>query len=405
MPRAGQVKPPSDERLSDRIAIGTLTRAFPPELVDEVVAATGRTERRHRLLPARVTVYFVLAMCLFFGQGYEEVMRLLVGGLEWAQRWTKTWETPTTAAISRARRRLGPAPLQALFDRVCRGLATEASVGAWYRGWRLTAVDGTVIDVADTPDNDAAFGRPGGGRGEGKGAFPQVRVVGLAECGTHAITGAAIGGYTTSEVALTRTLLDRLSADRLGPGMLLIADRLFFSFDLWQKAAATGADLLWRVKADLVLAVAEVFDDGSYRSEVFAAADRCRVNPIAVRVIEYTGNDPDGKTVHYRLLTTILDPDQAPAEELAVLYAQRWEFETALDELKTHQRGPRAVLRSRSAEGVEQEVWAFLLVHWAVRELMHTVAVDAGVDPDRLSFTRSLRVIRRQVTDQAAFSP
>lgn len=405
MPRAGQVKPPVQERLSDRIAIGTLTRAFPPELVDEVIAATGRSEQRHRLLPARVTLYFVLAMCLFFGQGYEEVMRLLVGGLQWAQRWIKVWEVPSTGAISRARARLGPAPLRALFAQVCRPLATETTPGATYHSWRLVAIDGTVWDVADTPENDAAFGRPGSGRGDKRGAFPQVRMVGLGECGTHAITDAVMDGYHTSEVALTHKLLDTLRPDRLGPGVLLLADRLFYSFALWQKAAATGADLLWRVKSNLKLPVLEVFDDGSYRSQVFAASDRGRVNPISVRVVEYTLKDPAGKTVRYRLLTTITDPDQAPAVELAALYAQRWEFETALDELKTHQRGPKAVLRSKSPEGVEQELWAFLLVHWAIRELMHTVALDIGEDPDRLSFVRSLCVIRRQVTAQAAFSP
>lgn len=405
MPRAGQVKPPTDERLSDRIAIGVLTRTFPPELVDEVIAETGRAQRRHRLLPARVVVYFVLAMCLFFGQGYEEVMRLLVGGLEWTQRWRRAWETPTTAAISRARARLGSAPLKALFERACRGLATEATEGAWYRRWRLVAIDGTLLDAPDTPANDAAFGRPGSGRGEGRGAFPQVRVVALAECGTHAITDAAIGGYTTAEVVLARKLLGTLGPDTLGPGTLLMADRLFYSFDLWRQAAATGADLLWRVKSNQVLPVLETFGDGSYRSEVFAATDRRHERPVTVRVIEYTLSGPDGKAAHYRLLTTILDPDQAPAYELAALYAQRWELEIALDELKTHQRGAMAVLRSKSPEGVEQEVWAFLLVHYAIRALMHTVATDAGVDPDRLSFTRSLRVVRRQVTDQAAFSP
>src|SRR5690242_7707967 len=185
MPRAGQVKPPTDERLSDRVAIGLLTRAFPPAVVDAAVAAAGRGEVRSRLLPARVVVYFVLAMCLFSGQGYEEVARLLTHGLERMGRWAGTWRVPTTAAIGRARLRLGPEPLRALFARVCRPVATRETSGSWYRGWRLVAVDGTTFDVPDTEANAAFFGRPGVCRGQEKSAYPQARVAALVECGTH----------------------------------------------------------------------------------------------------------------------------------------------------------------------------------------------------------------------------
>lgn len=199
MPRAGQLKPPTGERLSDRIAIGLLTSTFPPELVDRMVAATGRTEQRSRLLPARVVVYYVLAMCLFFGQGYEEVARLLTEGLAWARRWQGSWQVPTTAAIARARARLGPEPLKALFAAVCWPVATTATVGAFYRGWRLVAVDGTTFDLPDTLSNAGFFGRPGSTRGSGKGAFPQARVAVLAECGTHAIFAAATGPLATHD--------------------------------------------------------------------------------------------------------------------------------------------------------------------------------------------------------------
>ncbi len=391
------MKPPTDERLSDRIAIGVLTRTVPPELVDEVVAATDTGEVRKRLLPARVVVYFVLAMCLFSGQGYEEVARLLTEGLAWARRWRGRWEVPSTAAISRARTRLGAEPLRMLFDRVCRPLAVEATKGAFYRGWRLVAVDGTTLDVPDTPSNVEAFGRPGSGRGEGQGGFPQVRVAALAECGTHAIFAAATGPLSTHETTLARRLFDHLRA-----GMLLLADRGFVGFDLWVEAVATGADLLWRVKTNMVLPVLEPLPDGSYLSQIVAAGDRKRRNPTTVRVVEYTLAATD--TV-YRLITTILDPQQAPAVELAALYAQRWEFETALDEVKTHQRGPGLVLRSRHPEGVQQEIYGFLLVHYAIRELMWQAAQQAGEDPDRISFTRTLNLVRRQVTAQAAFSP
>jgi hypothetical protein len=399
VPRAGQVKPPVEERLSDRIALGVLTRVFPAELVDEVVAETGRGEKRNRLLPARVTVYFVLAMCLFSGQAYEEVARLLTEGLAWAGRWRGGWEVPSTGAISRARARLGPEPLRALFARVCQPVATADTVGAWYRGRRLVAVDGTTLDVADTPANDAFFGRPGSGRGDKKSAFPQVRLVVLAECGTHAVFAAATGPCTVAETVLADTLLPRLE-----PGMLLLADRGFPGYDRWKTAAATGADLLWRVASNVVLVVREQYADGSYLSEIYAARDRRRLHGQLVRVVEYTvaGHEEAGPV---RLITTILDPEQAPAAELAALYHERWEVEGVLDEIKVHQRGPDVVLRSRYPDGVEQEVYGFLLVHHAVRQVMHQAADRAGTDPDRLSFTRSLRIVRRQVPAQAAFSP
>jgi hypothetical protein len=383
--------------LSDRIAIGLLTRTFTPSAVDAAVAATDSGEVRSRLLPARVTVYYVLAMCLFSGQGYEEVMRLLVGGLEWMSRWRRAWTVPSTAAIAKARARLGAEPLRALFRGTVRPLATEVTRGAWYRGLRLVAMDGAMLDVPDTAENDEYFGRPGSGRGEGRGAFPQIRMVGVAECGTHAMFAAAIGRYATPERTLAIQVLPAV-----GPGMVLMADRGFTGYELWEKAAATGADLLWRATSAFGLPVLQELPDGSYRSRLIAKNRQ----PIIVRVIEYTLDDaraPEGE--HYRLVTTLLDPAHAPATELAELYAQRWEFETVLDELKTHQRGAKVVLRSRSPDGVEQELWGFLLVHWAIRELMHTAALDADIDPDRVSFVRTLRLARRTVTEQAAFSP
>ena len=398
MPRAGQVKPPADERLPDRIAVGLLTVTFPPELVDRVVAETGRVQQRSRLLPARVVVYYVLAMCLFFGQGYEEVARLLTEGLAYARRWSGSWRVPTTAAIARARARLGPEPLRALFDVVCQPLATGEIAGAFYRSWRLVAVDGTTFDLPDTAANAAFFGRPGSPRGEGAGAFPQVRVTALGECGTHAIFAAALGPLAVHETELARRLFTRLQA-----GMLMIADRGFAGFDLWRAAMASGADLLWRVKNSAVLPVAEQLADGSYLSHIYAARDKRRhADPVTVRVVEYT---LAGSATVYRLITTILDPAQAPAADLAALYAQRWEFEISLGELKTHQGAPRMVLRSQAPGGVQQEVYGFLLVHYAIRALMHQAALDAGTDPGRISFTRTLRLARRQVPAQAALSP
>jgi hypothetical protein len=398
--------------LSDRVAIGVLTRTYPPELVDRVLAQTGRTERRHRLLPARLVVYYVLALALFAGLAYEEVLRCLVEALRGAAWWPhprepwRAWRVPAKSALVQARARLGAAPLRVLFEQAARPLATEQTQGAFYRGLRVLALDGTCLDVADTPANAAAFGRPGTGRGQGVGAFPQVRLVGLAECGTHAVTRVAVGPCTTGETSLAPRVLEGL-----GPGTLALADRGLLAVGLWRQARSTGAELVWRAKTGTTghaLPADRVLADGSWLSRLDAGGHRRRDprGPVTVRVLDYTIDDPGpGQRQAYRLVTSILDPAQAPAAELAALYHQRWELEGVLDELKTHQRGPRAVLRSKTPDGVEQEVYAHLLVHYAIRALMHQAALDAHLDPDRLSFTRSLRIVRRQPIAQAAFSP
>jgi Insertion element 4 transposase N-terminal/Transposase DDE domain len=405
VPRAGWVKPQSDQRLSDHISVGVLTRVFPPELVDRVVAESGRGEVRHRLLPARVVVYYVLGLALFSQASYEEVMRELTEGLSWAGGWAQSWNVPTKGALYKARARLGPGPLRALFGEAAVPLAAEATRGAWYRGLRLMSIDGTCLDVADTPANEAEFGRPGSSRGEGAGAFPQARLVGLAECGTHALIAAAIGACTSGETTLARDLLGSA-----GEGMLVLADRNFYSFGLWTAAAATGAQLLWRVKAGLTLPARRQLADGSWLArlrEFDKRGRRMRETEVVVRVIDYGLDDPGRPQAgnRYRLITTILEPGAAPAAELAALYPQRWEFETALAELKTHQRGPRTVLRSKQPDLVRQEIYGYLCVHYAIRWLMHAVALDAGEDPDRLSFTRTLRAARRTAGSHPGFSP
>lgn len=401
MPRAGWVKPPTEQRLSDHISVGVLTRVYPPELVDAVVVAAGRVEQRHRLLPARVTVYYVLAMALFSHASYEEVMRFLVDGLAWQSGWAQQWQVPTKAAIYQARKRLGAEPLRALFEGTARPLGTADTKGAWLGAWRLMSIDGTCLDVADTPANDAALGRPGSGRGEGRGAFPQLRVVGLCEAGTHAIVDAALGPYTTGETTLARGVLRSL-----GPGMLCLADRNFYSGALWGEAVTTGADLLWRVKSDLTLIREADLPDGSWLATTGGRDARRRGRSHTVRVIDYALDDPGRPgTGGYLLLSTILDPDAVGADELAAAYPQRWEIETALGELKTHQRGARMVLRSKQPDGVYQEAFAYLCVHYAIRALMHEAALATDLDPDRLSFTRSLRVARRTTGSHPGFSP
>jgi hypothetical protein len=414
MAPAAATQLPSPPPITDRIALGALTHTFPPELVDEVVQQTGRAEQRRRLLPARVVVYFVLALALYSHAAYEEVMRCLVEGLGWARQARRGrrswpwWHVPGAPALAEARVRLGEEPLKLLFAQAARPLATTATRGAWYRNWRVMVMDGTCLDVPDSPANQV-LGRSKSGRGEGVGAFPQVRVVGLVEAGTHAIIDAVQGPYASGEQTLARGLI--YDGSPLGPGVLLLADRLFVGGELWRAMARTGADLVWRVKCGSKTApklpVDQVLADGSWLSRLYAASDRRRRHPITVRVIEYTLSDPGRRTSvdRYRLVTTVLDPAAAPAHELAALYTERWEVETALGELKTTQRGPRQVLRSKSPELVAQEVWAHLLVHYALRAVMHTAALEQDLDPDRLSFIASLRVIRRQVIAAPAFSP
>jgi Insertion element 4 transposase N-terminal/Transposase DDE domain len=394
VPRAGWVTPQNDQRLSDHVALGVLTRTFPPSVVDEVVRGASREQQRSRLLPARLVVYYVLALALFSQASYEEVMRNLVEGLAWESGWRNRWTVPTKGAISQARARLGSEPLSALFDRVCVPLAAPDTPGAFYRSWRLMAMDGTTLDLADTAENVAEFGRPGSAS-EGQAAFPQLRLVGVAECGTHALTSVALGAYTDSEHTLAPQALGGLGED-----MLLVADRGFYSFTLWNTAKATGADLLWRTKSNHVLPVLQRLPDGSYLSTLHEIKNfKRRREGIPVRVIEYTLTDPGRPQAQetYRLLTTIEDPNLAPAEELAAVYSQRWEFETLLDEVKTHQRGPRLVLRSKAPDGVRQETYGYLCTHYAIRALMATAADHHDVDPDRISFTRSLRAARRSI--------
>jgi Insertion element 4 transposase N-terminal/Transposase DDE domain len=404
VPRSGWVKPATDQRLSDHISIGVLTRVFPPELVDRVVAEAGRVEQRHRLLPARVVVYYVLAMALFADSSYEEVMRALVEGLAWESGWQQVWDIPAKGSIFKARSRLGREPLRLLFEAACGPLAGEATRGAFYRGLRLISLDGTCLDVADTPANEEEFGRPGTGRGQGVGAFPQLRLVALSETGTHAICAAAMGPLSSGENALADQLLPGLEA-----GVLCLADRGFYSFQRFKTARQTGAQLLWRVQKSMVLPREQQLADGSYLTRIYPnqPAQRAQRDGEQVRVVEYELDDGlDRDPEHrYRLLSTILDSDQAPAGELGALYHERWELENTLDELKVHQRGPRVVLRSKAPDGVYQEAYGYLCTHYAIRRLMHDAALHGDLDPDRLSFTRSLRAARRSARTQPGFSP
>jgi len=408
MPRAGWKKPETERRLSDLVSVGVLTRVFPPDLVDEVIAGVGRTEQRNRSLPARVMAYFSIGMALYSEGSYEDVLAQLTDGLSWASGWAEAYTPPSKSAIFQARARLGAEPLAALFDRVARPIGTDQMPGVWLAGRRLVAIDGTCLDVADTAVNAEYFGRPGVNKGE-QAAFPQARVVALAECGTHAVFAAEVGTYAESEAVLA----DRL-VGRLAPGMLLTADRGFFSYALWRKAIGTGADLLWRIRTDKSgpkPVHVEDLPDGSWLADLRQTHSKAAraAEPIRVRVIDYTlddGRQQDRENATgYRLFTTVLDPSQASASDLAVAYAQRWEIESTFDELKTHQRGPRTVLRSKSPDLVLQEIWGHLCCHFAIRSLMAEAAAYAGRDPDRVSFVAALRITRQTLAHPGVFSP
>ena len=290
MPRAGWKKPESDRRLSDLVSVGVLTRVFPPGLVDEVIAQAGRTEQRHRSLPARVMAYFSIGMALYSEGSYEDVLAQLTDGLSWASGWQEEYRPPSKSAIFQARTRLGSEPLAALFARVATPIGTDAMPGVWLAGRRLVAIDGCCLDVADTPVNAAFFGRPGVNKGE-QAAFPQARVMALAECGTHAIFAAQVGAYTRSEASLAEELLASLA-----PGMLVLADRGFFSYALWRKAIGTGADLLWRARTDKAgpkPVHLQDLEDGSWLAHLRRATPAAarREEPLLVRVIDYRIED------------------------------------------------------------------------------------------------------------------
>jgi hypothetical protein len=390
---------PAGVRLSDHIGLGVIARAVPLGRVRQILAETGKASERERDLPAQVMVYYAIALALYMGSSTREVLRCLLEGLRWL--WgAEAVKVAGRSGISQARGRLGEAPLHRLYEEVVQPLATRATKGAWYRRWRPVSLDGSCLDVADTEANCAEFGLRGASRGAS--AFPQLRFVALVENGTHVLFGAQLGRYAEGETTLAQAALAALR-----PGMLCLADRQFFGHALWQAAAATGADLLWRGKHNLRLPREVVLADGSYLTTIYPSDKDRRhgTGGVRVRVVEYRLAGVADAEPLYRLMTTILEPAQAPAAELAALYHERWEVEGALAELKTQLRGARVVLRSKTPALVRHEFWGLLLAHFAVRGLMHEAALRADEDPDRLSFLHAVRVVRRKLPLFAALPP
>jgi hypothetical protein len=391
---------PAGSRITDYISLGVVAKFFPRERVDAVLEETGRASVRERDLPARVVVYYIIALALYMRSSYREVLRCLLEGVQWLLDPSAAVKVASKAGISQARSRLGPEPLQKLYEAIVAPIAGKQTKGAWYREWRLISLDGSTLDTADTIENEKAFGRPGASRGSS--AFPKIRFVALLENGTHVLWAARMSKYRTDEITLARQVVPAL-----GKGMLCLADRFFPSYKLWRMAAHSGADLLWRTRQNARLDLDRRLPDGSYLSRIYASTSdrRKQRKGIVVRVIDYRLKDVKDAEPIYRLITTILDPTQAPAPELAALYHERWEIETALDELKTHLRGAQIVLRSKTPELVKQEFWGLLMAHYAIRGLMHEAALRANEDPDRLSFLHSVRVVQRRMARSAAIPP
>jgi hypothetical protein len=386
--------------LGEHVTLGVLARFVPADVVDAVLRDTGRVAWRARQLLPRVMVYYVMALTLYAHASYDAVLRELVEGLRWLHWDGTALGLACKSAITQARVRLGEAPMRELFRRLARPLAEPGTPGAWYRGRRLVSFDGTTLDVPDLPDLERAFGRPSAPRGHS--GFPQLRLLALLETGTHAIFAAVTAGYASSEVHLAREVLAQL-----GPGMLCLADRGFLGYALWRDAAATGADLLWRVRGGDVLPCLQRLDDGSCLSRLYPSPQHRRrdCDGLAVRVVEYRLPGVPGGDQLYRLVTTILDPAAAPARELAALYHERWEDETVLKEVKVTLPGGPLMLRSRRPDLVRQELYGLLLTHFALRQLMYEASRRADCDPDTLSFVHTVEIVRRNLPFYVAFSP
>jgi len=391
---------PAGSRITDYISLGVIAKFFPVEKIHDVLEQTNRASVRERDLPAHVVVYYVIALALYMRSSYREVLRCLLEGVQWLLDPSAKVKVAGKSGISQARRRLGVEPVKKLYDTMVTPIAEKRTKGAWYRQWRLVSLDGSTLDVADTVENDEAFGRPGTSRGSS--AFPKIRFVALLENGTHVLWAAHMDPYATDELTLAEKVIPSLRK-----GMLCLADRFFPSYKLWGMAAKTGADLLWRTRQNARLDAEKRLPDGSYLSRIYASTSDRRNgrNGMVVRVIDYRLKDVEGSEPLYRLITTILDHEQAAARELAALYHERWEIETTLDELKTHLRGAQIVLRSKTPDLVRQEFFGLMMAHFAVRGLMHEAALKADEDPDRLSFLHSVHVVQRRMARYAATPP
>ncbi|WP_407933011.1 transposase domain-containing protein [Herbiconiux daphne] len=456
MPRAGWVKPDADHRLSDHLAFAMLTRVYPPDVVDQVIAEAGRLQQRTRLLPSRIVVYYVLGLALFSHSSYDEVIRLLIAGQSWSSGWSQSWPVPTKAALYKARLRLGHEPLRVLFERVAKPIADPGGVAGFYRGHRLLGLDDVLLPIPATPANQNEFAgsaqRPATDTHDEQSERPSVRVLGLTELGTGAIIGASIEGTDADDSDSNRSGDNNGNGDDdgspaatlipvLGPGQLVLGAADVYSPELWAAAAATGAELLWELPATESFPAGARHPDGSFASQITVGADPARspsgtgrdiprlvpganspdaeapIGPgtapgpdrgsadsspadsspgagtrmrsernLPVRVLEFPDDagqgrptDPDRRR---RFITTLRDPAAAPVSELVGLFTRRRSLASAFDEFRAQSTSPRVVLRSKMPGGVRQEIYGYLLVHYAMRWIMNAPDAHGPADPD-----------------------
>jgi hypothetical protein len=377
-----------------------ISKEFPRAVVERILQETKRESVRHRKLPAYLMTYYVIAAGLMSSVSARGVLRQLVQAVRDQYPDAKA-VIASRAAICKARLRLGVEPILQLFEQVVRPIARKSTQGAWFRNLLLVALDGSSLHLQDTEGNRQNYGKAAAAKGK-TSPLPLIRFVALCEIGTHVLFAARMAPWKISEVALAKQLMDRLK-----PGMLCLADRLFYGFELWNEAVATGAELLWRVQKKISLPRLQMLSDGSYLSEVRArstARAAVRARRVPVRVIEFDVI-VGGKRKHYRVITTLLDPRKAPALELANLYAKRWGIETAFAELKTSLKGSGVLLRSQRPGLVEQDFYGLLLAHFGVRSIMEEAARKQNIPPTELSFVHAVRVIIRRLPEMVSFSP
>jgi Insertion element 4 transposase N-terminal/Transposase DDE domain len=382
LPRLRRRSKPAAVHPTRELGFGLISLFCPIEAVEGVIEECERKEQRVRMLPAWLVVYGLLMMCLYPDASYQEVLHRVALGSASPRRWP----IPHKSAFVRARAKLGWEVMERLFRALAAPLAKVGTPGCFWRGLRVMAIDGTTMEVANTPDNEKAFGGPST-TGRRRAGNPQIRVVTLTECGTHTVVDAGMGRYKEDEVRLMSRFVPCVNSE-----MLLLGDRKLVSTRFWRLLTEQGAHLLWRVSKTAATRVEEHLRDGSYLA-IISRKENGRRLEVTVRVVEYA---VQGSSEIYRLITSLLDPGTAPAAELARLYHERWEIEGVFDELKTHQRGSGAVLRSQSPQGVRQEFWAHMILHGIVRKLAYKASQSvADRDPDRISFTTGLQIVRR----------
>lgn len=401
MPGIGQRKI-EGHRFSDTLSFAVISRFIPCDKIHSVLVRSNKSTKRSRLLPAHIMIYYIIALGFYFESSSRDVLRFLLGSLRDLLPDGSVIPTACKAAISQARTRIGKEPVIALYDEIVQPLAKENTKSAYYKSRLLVAIDGSKIDVADTKENTNYFGKQkygGFGGVKGEGAFPLMRFLSLVEVGTHVIFETVYSKFSTSEFNLGKLILEKVK-----PNMLVLADRLFFNYETWKIGVERGADLLWRIKKNIKLKTIEGLPDGSSLVKIFPSGKNRRddSNGIIVRLIEY---QIKGKSELYRLITTILDHKEAPADDLAALYGERWTVETVYDELKNHTREKKVLLKSKTPDLVIQEFYGLLLAHYAIRGVMHEAALQAELPPNRLSFVHSVRVIRRKLKTLSGFSP